>query len=423
MGAYLAARKLGLFKQVTTHMLTHGESISKAKKLWSLALCLESAKRFSSRVEWAQHDGAAYQAARKSGWFSECTAHMQYAKKPNGYWSLERCLAEAAQYQSIGEWVQQSPVSYGVAQKIPLWFQSCTAHMTRLWEKKWSPDSILKDAKRFQSLAEWSQSSPGAYSAGLKLGLISASTSHMPQNPRWFGVAALHRIFLAYDFEFVEEKTFPDCKDKRKLPFDFYLPAFNLLIEHHGTQHQRGWQGVGAEEIKRRDGIKRSYAQTMQIELLEINGWETKSEHALEEVVLDKLSSIAPDQLFIKRELNPQELASTVVRYKFDLHSLKEISKKFGSRADFKRGNQPAYNFACRHGLIDEVCVHMISKSEAQTRALTKWTKERVVESAKKYKTSREWATGQGSAYNAARKNGWLREASAHFPKYISSHD
>jgi hypothetical protein len=415
MGAYLASRRLGLFEQVTVHMLSHGESISNARKTWTLEACLSSAKKFSSRIEWSKQDSPAYQAARKNGWYAECTAHMPLTKKPNGYWDLAKCLIESSKYKSIKDWVRHSSVSYGVAQKNPKWFQACTAHMDRLWEKKWIPDSIKEDAKRFQTLSEWAQSSPGAYSAGLKLGLIAEATAHMPQNPRWIGVATLHRIFLAYDLEYVEEKTFPDCKDKRKLPFDFYLPRFNLLIEHHGIQHQRGWQGRGGMDIQRRDEIKRTYAKAHQIELLEINGWESKTESALEDVVLGRIQAIAPNDVFVKRGLSPEEVAFTVVRYKFDIQSLTEIAKNFVSRTEFKRGNEPAYNFACRHGLIDEVCVHMMSKSEAQARSLTKWTKERVLASAKKYRTARDWSKGEGSAYNAARKNSWLQEASAHF--------
>jgi hypothetical protein len=58
----------------------------------------------------------------------------------------------------------------------------------------------------------------------------------------------------------------------------------------------------------------------------------------------------------------------------------------------------------------------MLSKAQAQTIALTKWTKEKVIASARKFRTSREWAKGEGAAYNAARKHGWIGEASAHFP-------
>ena len=36
---------------------------------------------------------------------------------------------------------------------------------------------------------------------------------------------------------FEEEKRFDDCKYKNTLPFDFYLPEENILIEYQGIQH------------------------------------------------------------------------------------------------------------------------------------------------------------------------------------------
>lgn len=36
---------------------------------------------------------------------------------------------------------------------------------------------------------------------------------------------------------FFNEYTFPDCRDKNPLPFDFFLPEYNLCIEYDGEQH------------------------------------------------------------------------------------------------------------------------------------------------------------------------------------------
>lgn len=39
------------------------------------------------------------------------------------------------------------------------------------------------------------------------------------------------------NFEFIKEKWFPDCRDVKPLPFDFYLPNENKVIEFDGKQH------------------------------------------------------------------------------------------------------------------------------------------------------------------------------------------
>lgn len=40
-----------------------------------------------------------------------------------------------------------------------------------------------------------------------------------------------------YEIEYIPQYKFKDCKDKRALPFDFYLPNYNICIEVDGEQH------------------------------------------------------------------------------------------------------------------------------------------------------------------------------------------
>lgn len=47
---------------------------------------------------------------------------------------------------------------------------------------------------------------------------------------------------------FEKEKRFSDCKDKSTLPFDFYLPNNNLIIEFMGRQHYEPISFFGGEE-------------------------------------------------------------------------------------------------------------------------------------------------------------------------------
>lgn len=345
---------------------------------------------------------------------------MVLSKKKNGFWTFEECLKESAKYQTISDWVRSSGSSYQAAKLNDDWFKKCTSHMIVLWEKKWIQSTILQDAKQYKTPQDWVRNSNGAYGAALRLKILRQATAHMKKNPRWFGVSNIHQILKSYDLVYQDEKTFDDCRDKRKLPFDFYLPVFNLLIEHHGTQHQRGRQGVGASEIQRRDTIKRNFAEAYGIHYLEIKEWVTKDFDDVKDAVTSKLYKIQPELVLACRDLTEVELENSLVAYKFDINTLKEIALQFSSRAEFKRGNEPAYNFACRHKLIDQVCGHMMTKKSAQSKSLTKWTKEKVIQSALKFTTAREWAKNEGSAYNSARKNNWLDEASAHFLGRVS---
>lgn len=84
---------------------------------------------------------------------------------------------------------------------------------------------------------------------------------------------------------FEEQVRFDDCRYKKPLPFDFYLPTMNTLIEFDGEQHDRPvdrWGGVEAFKIQsKRDKIKDNYCTKKQIELIRIKYYddiETKLE-------------------------------------------------------------------------------------------------------------------------------------------------
>ena len=63
-----------------------------------------------------------------------------------------------------------------------------------------------------------------------------------------------------HSISFETQKRFDTCKNKRSLPFDFYLPDHNLCIEYQGVQHFRPVKDFGGEEsyrmTKKNDEIK-----------------------------------------------------------------------------------------------------------------------------------------------------------------------
>lgn len=71
------------------------------------------------------------------------------------------------------------------------------------------------------------------------------------------------------------QKRFSDCKNIKTLPFDFYLPDFNIVIEYQGVQHYEPIEYFGGEEKFKnqvlRDNIKREYCKKSNIILFEIS--------------------------------------------------------------------------------------------------------------------------------------------------------
>ena len=98
----------------------------------------------------------------------------------------------------------------------------------------------------------------------------------------------------AIKFEF--QKRFKNCKDKNTLPFDFFIPKYNLCIEFQGSQHydpgfyirKKKSQEEGMKKYliqKKHDEIKKNYCIQNNINFLEIKYTE-KIEDKLKEALL-----------------------------------------------------------------------------------------------------------------------------------------
>lgn len=83
--------------------------------------------------------------------------------------------------------------------------------------------------------------------------------------------------------EYVPQYTFDDCRDKQPLPFDFYLPKFNITIEYQGCQHYNPVEFFGGqsylEYIQYHDKIKSDYCAKNNIQLICIPYWEDVNEY------------------------------------------------------------------------------------------------------------------------------------------------
>lgn len=86
------------------------------------------------------------------------------------------------------------------------------------------------------------------------------------------GEREIRKFLIENNIKFIPQKRFKDCRDKKPLPFDFYLPEYNTCIEYQGRQHFEpisNWGGVdGLKKIQKRDKIKKDYCNRNRIKLI-----------------------------------------------------------------------------------------------------------------------------------------------------------
>lgn len=95
------------------------------------------------------------------------------------------------------------------------------------------------------------------------------------------GEKSISKILTDLNIEFIEQYRFDDCKYKYTLPFDFYLPDYNVCVEFHGKQHYNPINFFGGNEgfqvTQLRDKIKEEYCIKNNIQLLIIPYWNIKN--------------------------------------------------------------------------------------------------------------------------------------------------
>lgn len=101
-------------------------------------------------------------------------------------------------------------------------------------------------------------------------------------------------ILKEHNIEFYSEYRFTDCRNHYPLPFDFYLPKYNICIECQGQQHYEPYDRFGGlegfERRKQNDKIKREYCENHGIFLLEII-YKLRSKQKIEKEIMNILDS------------------------------------------------------------------------------------------------------------------------------------
>lgn len=96
------------------------------------------------------------------------------------------------------------------------------------------------------------------------------------------------KVLQELNCNFIHQYKIKDCKDKKPLPFDFYLPDYNLCIEFDGQQHYEAKFGeYNFIQTQNHDHIKNEYCKSHNIDLLRIPYWEGNN---IEKIIKNKLN-------------------------------------------------------------------------------------------------------------------------------------
>lgn len=145
--------------------------------------------------------------------------------------------------------------------------------------------------------------------------------------------------FKNKNINYIYQKRFKDCKDKKLLSFDFYLSELNLIIEFNGKQHYSPLKKFGNEErfysqIKR-DKIKIEYCKSNKINLLII----PHTQYYYIEKILDNILSLIDNKthMILENYIYSDKKREKIIYYNYD--EAKEIVNKnnIKTRAEYRK--------------------------------------------------------------------------------------
>jgi len=209
----------------------------KPRGYWTLERCMEDAAQYSGRRKWKVANQTAYHAALKNGWLDRCCAHMNTpAKKPAGYWTLERLMEDAANYTQRSEWKKANSSAYSTALRNG-WLDRCCAHMiaTSKPDGHWTLERLMEDAALYPTRSDWKFGSYGAYQAALRKGFMDQCCAHMTSRHKPHGYWTLETCIE--DAAKYSTRSEWDCKSRfayKKAMYNGWLDQCCAHMERAG---------------------------------------------------------------------------------------------------------------------------------------------------------------------------------------------
>lgn len=147
---------------------------------WTKEKCKEEALKYNSRSEFYKKSPSAYNKSIKMGWIDEICESMVVLKKPDRYWTKEKCKEEALKYNSKIEFKLGSISSYIVSTKNG-WTDEICSHMVNLRKSVgyWTKEKCQEEALKYNSRTEFQKNSVSAYVRSRKEGWLDEICSHM----------------------------------------------------------------------------------------------------------------------------------------------------------------------------------------------------------------------------------------------------
>ncbi|WP_045213200.1 GIY-YIG nuclease family protein [Desulfonatronovibrio magnus] len=179
--AHSAAVKGGFLDDICSHMT----KLRKPKGFWNFEKCKKEAAKFASRSEFQKKDVSAYREALNNGWLDEICTHMKSKIKPKNHWTKERCHEQALKYDTRSEFQKNSNAAYCKSAREK-WLDEICSHMVEIKKPNnfWTKEKCAEISIQFTIKSEFRKNHPNIYAQAHRKGFLDEICSHMKPERR-----------------------------------------------------------------------------------------------------------------------------------------------------------------------------------------------------------------------------------------------
>lgn len=153
--------------------------LKKPNGYWTLERCHAEALKYETKSAFELGASSAYRIGKRNKWFDQICGHMVSGKRKPRKWSFEQCRSEALKYETRSEFRKNAASGYQAAHENK-WLDQICGHMHKPdLTKHWTFDRCQEEALKYETKSAFERGTRGAYNAARKKDWLDQICGHM----------------------------------------------------------------------------------------------------------------------------------------------------------------------------------------------------------------------------------------------------
>jgi hypothetical protein len=144
---------------------------------WTYDLCKKEVLKYNSKSELKKYNSSVYKSIHRNKWY-DLFDNLNEHKKPNGYWTKEKCQEEALKYDNKSDFYNNS-IAYQIIIKNKWYELLNTLNEHKKPNGYWTKEKCQEEALKYNNKSDFRNNSSKCYNTIKRNGWIDDICSHM----------------------------------------------------------------------------------------------------------------------------------------------------------------------------------------------------------------------------------------------------